>query len=67
MHECPCISVLSEPHVNVGTKPRMQCHGDGETEPTENLHQLFCFFWCRKVIMHECPCLNLLSVAMLEC
>ena len=40
-HECPCINVLSigtSSYLNVETEPKMKWCGDGETEPTENLH-----------------------------
>ena len=58
MYEYPGINVLSietSSPLNVETKPRMQWHGDGETEPMEHLCQPLCTFECKKVIMHECP------------
>ena len=42
MRAYPCINHLSVPDLNVETEPRMQRHGDGKTEPMENLCQPLC-------------------------
>ena len=53
-----CLNVETEPDV----WGKLNQWKIWKTEPMENLHQSFCTFKCRKVIMCKCPHMNVLSV-----
>ena len=61
------------PRLNVETKPIMKWWVKlnqwkiWKTKPTENLHQPWCTFKCRKVITHECAHINVLSIETSSC